>query len=898
MDLNQSQKLEQIARQLKSLHAKANADSVQFGTLSNTSLDDFARNLAEAAHSGTKIALEQQLLGSLYFKNMKVRRSRIAEAHEKTFNWIFVNQAHCDSHSSAAIRFLDWLRSENGIYWISGKAGSGKSTLMKYLSHHPRSNEALQVWAGDAKLVTADYYFWRAGTFLQQSQQGLLQSLLYEILKECPELIPVVCPSRWERVEADSGHGSPWQLEELEEAMQRLGSQSKISAKFCFFVDGLDEYKGDDDEAKGIIKILDELTQSPQIKICVSSRPWNIFEDSYGRNSDWKIYLQDLTREDIKKYVQSQFEAHPAWKSLTTRDKYYQNIVVEITNKAQGVFLWVVLVVRSLCKGLTNGDTISLLKVRLEQLPADLEEFFRYMLGSVDVVYYRHMAQSFKVALSAVEPLPLLAYSFLDDELEDPDYALNLRSGQIDNHEINSRLDQTRRQLNGRCQGLLEVVMDRSLDDLYRYRVDFLHRTVHDFLQSEDMKELLWKFLPESFDVNLVMLKVSLALLKTWPQSEEDLAKPGQLQDLLDDAIHFACQIEMTTGTTESELLDELKNTMEEYSDQFQCRICWHSESQNFNVPYVQNSRSCDSFMEFAIQRGLHIYVKRSLNLEASRAILEQGAVLGCPLLACALYIPSSRSYGEPDVVDMVRLCLENGADPNEPYEGSTVWGYFLERITSREGYFEDGSANPDAISHRYRLIELLLLYGADPNVENDGVLPWLNLVRAAFLQKGSRKVYDLYLKIFEALLSHGADPNRLPPKRDSTTGTVWENFLFLLYQCNKKSLSSAQLDFYTHMTESFIFYGGSKKAILLTGALPKTIIKQTFPPQIADWLLRLLDGPEFASSRKQSTKLSTKLSKLHSPSTSRRSLNGFLWYFFLLALLYIIGYQTLGYIS
>ncbi|KAF4451006.1 hypothetical protein F53441_5953 [Fusarium austroafricanum] len=39
--------------------------------------------------------------------------------------------------------FTDWLLSDTPIYWISGNPGSGKSTLMKYLSEHPRTSEYL-----------------------------------------------------------------------------------------------------------------------------------------------------------------------------------------------------------------------------------------------------------------------------------------------------------------------------------------------------------------------------------------------------------------------------------------------------------------------------------------------------------------------------------------------------------------------------------------------------------------------------------------------------------------------------------------------------------------------------------------------------------------------------------
>jgi hypothetical protein len=45
-------------------------------------------------------------------------------------------------------RFIEWLSSGDGIFHISGKLGSGKSTLMKYLFNHPRTKIELSRWAG------------------------------------------------------------------------------------------------------------------------------------------------------------------------------------------------------------------------------------------------------------------------------------------------------------------------------------------------------------------------------------------------------------------------------------------------------------------------------------------------------------------------------------------------------------------------------------------------------------------------------------------------------------------------------------------------------------------------------------------------------------------------------
>jgi hypothetical protein len=174
--------------------------------------------------------------------------------------------------------------------------------------------------------------------------------------------------------------------------MERLAYQTDIPTKFCFFIDGLDEYGGDHSE---IIRLLSSLKKSSNIKMCISSRPLNMFEDAYGRSKDRKLYLQDLARDDIRKYVSSKFEEHPAWDIVAVDDSRSRALLDEINKKAQGVFLWVFLVVRSLLEELTNGDTFSFLEERLRQIPTDLKHFFKYMLDSLDPVYNRHLAPHF-----------------------------------------------------------------------------------------------------------------------------------------------------------------------------------------------------------------------------------------------------------------------------------------------------------------------------------------------------------------------------------------------------------------------------------------------------------------------------------------------------------------------
>lgn len=66
---------------------------------------------------------------------------------------------------------------------------------------------------------------------------------------------------------------------------------------------------------------------------------------------------------------------------MVAEPKRCSNLTKELVERAQGFFLWVYLVIRSIFQGLTNADKISDLERRVANLPADLETYFRHMLG-------------------------------------------------------------------------------------------------------------------------------------------------------------------------------------------------------------------------------------------------------------------------------------------------------------------------------------------------------------------------------------------------------------------------------------------------------------------------------------------------------------------------------------
>lgn len=126
------------------------------------------------------------ILDALSFDTIDDREEKIEKAHAETFNWILSDQNHCPTEVEGSSSIVPWLAKEDAksICWISGKAGSGKSTLMKYIWTDERTRAHLSTWAGDKPLLLAAFFFYERGESFQKSREGLIRSLLHQILSQ------------------------------------------------------------------------------------------------------------------------------------------------------------------------------------------------------------------------------------------------------------------------------------------------------------------------------------------------------------------------------------------------------------------------------------------------------------------------------------------------------------------------------------------------------------------------------------------------------------------------------------------------------------------------------------------------------------------------------------------
>ena len=104
----------------------------------STNQKELLERVTASAQKGVEYESEQRTLATLRFPTMEDRHTSIRAAHAQTYSWIF-EESSAELNLRAPTRFVQWLKSDENLYWISGKPGSGKSTLMKYLCKQPNS---------------------------------------------------------------------------------------------------------------------------------------------------------------------------------------------------------------------------------------------------------------------------------------------------------------------------------------------------------------------------------------------------------------------------------------------------------------------------------------------------------------------------------------------------------------------------------------------------------------------------------------------------------------------------------------------------------------------------------------------------------------------------------------
>lgn len=292
---------------------------------------------------------DEVLLDSLTFNGMDARLNNVTRATPTTCDWLFRHK-----------KLKAWLQDSqvgehHGFLWIKGKPGSGKSTIMKTVWSWAKTEQSNNT-------ILSYFFNARAPGDLEKSSLGLYRSLVHQVLHKIPNSKPIFF-AKFLSKERD-GKVEEWNKAELQEFLIDV---VKIidGPPLSMFIDALDE--GDEDDVRMMIDFLQELGRHSKSsvmrpRICLSSRHYP--QISIRKSLSLTVEHQPEHQQDIKTYVQQNFSGldSPQMKGLQEK----------VCLKADGIFLWVIFVVRMLKKVYDRGEGISVMLKLLEKTPQRL----------------------------------------------------------------------------------------------------------------------------------------------------------------------------------------------------------------------------------------------------------------------------------------------------------------------------------------------------------------------------------------------------------------------------------------------------------------------------------------------------------------------------------------------
>ncbi|KAL6886900.1 ankyrin repeat-containing domain protein [Trichoderma evansii] len=620
---------------------------------------------------------------------MDDRKEDISVAHPQTCDWFFKTN-----------QFQQWclrdnIPSHNGVLWIKGHPGTGKSTLMKHtLTHFEETSSKTH--------IIAAHFFNARGDTSEQTLLSMLRSLLYQLLETEPaiyERFLRLFHKKWKNFEIKR----EWRESDLKNFLLSE-IQHYQSKPLIVLVDALDECE--ESRVRDVVEFLEQLSikavsAGVTLNICLSSRYYPrigikkhlelVVEEPSEHNEDTIIYTRD---------------------NLTIRDN---EIEKELLEKASGIFMWAVLVIKMLNKAYDEGQIKAMHRV-LHDVPGDLEHVFEVLLikDNPDKHETIFMLQFVLLARRPLKPEELYFAMLAETNAKKIDA--------WDRSRIT--LDDIRRRITNSSRGLIEVRKGEG-----DAAVQFIHKSVNDFLIRNQRLQRLspaLKVNPLGSSHERLRSCCMAYIMMEMFQSAKDRKRVKALEfsyPFLEYASTYVLEHAEEADRKNIGQANFLQRLLEEH-DTFEKMRLFHNSFEKYTGTGCVRGVSLLHMLAF---HGYNSLTKALLDKRTD--INAQGGIYGYALQAAAF----------KNNKEIVELLLKEGADVNA--QGGIL-----------------GSALQAAAENK-EIVELLLAKGADVNAQGGIVRSALQAAAGG----GNKEVVEL-------LLEKGADVN--------TQGGVYGNAL------------------------------------------------------------------------------------------------------------------------
>lgn len=392
---------------------------------------------------------------------MNSRKNDISDPANKTCTWLF-------EHST----YRKWLDQQQGLLWIKGKPGAGKSTIMRH------AFASMEKQAKHIKLILASFFFHGRGVKIQKTVLGLFRSLLHQILQQIPESLQTFSLLFKNRCEVEGNFGEKWDWQErdLQDFFKTHITEAAVAHRIQIYVDALDECG--EKAARDIVRFF-ELTTAKSaftkafLGICFSCRDY----PHVALENGLEIRVEDENHDDIGNYIKANIH------NIIQHHDTAETILNEVMKKAYGSFQWTLLVIGKVIDLYNEGKSRRLLLKHVQGIPSELNYLYQKLLEDIDDETLPETLQLMQWICFALRPLSLTELRFAIIVGADSPWR-SFRQCQ-EAEEFTETDEQMEKKVRFLSRGLAEVKQHEG-----RQVVQFNHQSVKEYLLQHGLQIL------------------------------------------------------------------------------------------------------------------------------------------------------------------------------------------------------------------------------------------------------------------------------------------------------------------------------------------------------------------------------------------------------------------------